>query len=320
MLHRDAERFSAAAARGLGDAARLRGPRRASTGSSTATGSPPSSDSDASRRTRWTRSPTGTSRSTTSPRPHLRDSPVPDRRRDRALVEHRVRLLPAGRGVLLGLLDHAAEDEPGRGRAAAGQGAARGRLPTRPCSASSTRCRSPTARTCRRTRSRSSMPSTRSSSACGRSSGMLGGISLRSRADGRGRRRRDGRRDRHRRPAGPPRAAVPRGARGRRRPRPARARERDRALGDRAASELASSPTCSTTSTTRCSPATAWLDSKLSAAAAPRPSRSRSQLEAAAAALAALGWMSGSPAALRSLAATAGARSSTAIRSASRVS
>ena len=35
----------------------------------------------------------------------------------------RVRLLRAGRGLLLGLVDHAAEEEPRRGRAAAGEGA-----------------------------------------------------------------------------------------------------------------------------------------------------------------------------------------------------
>ena len=53
----------------------------------------------------------------------LRGPPVADRRRDRPLVDARVRLLPPRRGVLLGLLDHASEDEPRRRRAPAGQGA-----------------------------------------------------------------------------------------------------------------------------------------------------------------------------------------------------
>ena len=48
----------------------------------------------------------------------------------------------------------------------------------RRCSASCTRCRSPTPRTCRRTRRRSSTPSTRSSSACEAAEGMLAGLSF----------------------------------------------------------------------------------------------------------------------------------------------
>ena len=83
----------------------------------------------------------------------------------------RVRLLPPRRGVLLGLLDHASEDEPRRRRAPAGQGAPGRRRRTRRSPGSCTGCRSPTPRTCRRTRSRSSTRSTRSSSACGPSTG-----------------------------------------------------------------------------------------------------------------------------------------------------
>ena len=49
----------------------------------------------------------------------LRDAPVAARRRARAVVERRVRLLRAARRVELGLLDHAPEEEPRRGRAAA---------------------------------------------------------------------------------------------------------------------------------------------------------------------------------------------------------
>ena len=71
----------------------------------------------------------------------LRDPPLAAGRRARAVVERRVRLLRAARRVELGLLDHAPEEEPRRGRAAAREGAARGRppggLPRRAC----TRCR-----------------------------------------------------------------------------------------------------------------------------------------------------------------------------------
>ena len=52
------------------------------------------------------------------------DSPVATRRRDRAVVEPRVRVLRARRRVLLGLEHHAAEEEPRRRRAPARQGAA----------------------------------------------------------------------------------------------------------------------------------------------------------------------------------------------------
>ena len=62
-------------------------------------------------------------------RGHLRDPPLAPRRRARAVVERRVRLLRAARRLELGLLDHAAEEEPRRGRAAAREGAARGRPP-----------------------------------------------------------------------------------------------------------------------------------------------------------------------------------------------
>ena len=71
----------------------------------------------------------------------LRDAPLAPGLGNRHLVEHRVRLLPAGRVLLLGLEHHAAEDEPRLGRAAARQEPARRPPPTRPCSASCTRCR-----------------------------------------------------------------------------------------------------------------------------------------------------------------------------------
>src|SRR5690348_14771423 len=59
----------------------------------------------------------------------LRDAPLPAGRRDRAVVLGGVRVLRGVGRVGLGLLDHAAEEEPRRGRAAAREGAARGRAP-----------------------------------------------------------------------------------------------------------------------------------------------------------------------------------------------
>ena len=151
-------------------------------------------------------------------RRHLRDAPVAARRRDRALVERGVRLLRGRRRVRLGLEHHAAEEEPGRRGAAARQGAARGRATWPRCTACCTACRSPTTRTCRRTRSACSTRSTRSSSPLRAAAGMLAGDLVRPRAHGRRGRRRVPRRHRHRRPAGAPRSAVPRGPRDRRRP------------------------------------------------------------------------------------------------------
>ena len=65
----------------------------------------------------------------------LRDAPLAPRRGDRAVVLGGVRLLPGLRRVGVGLLDHAAEEEPRRGRAAARQGAARRRRPRPRCTA-----------------------------------------------------------------------------------------------------------------------------------------------------------------------------------------
>ena len=65
----------------------------------------------------------------------LRDAPLAAGRRARAVVERRVRLLRAARRVELGLLDHAAEEEPRRGRAAAREGAAHRRPPGARCTA-----------------------------------------------------------------------------------------------------------------------------------------------------------------------------------------
>ena len=59
----------------------------------------------------------------------LLDAPLPPGRRAGAVVQQRVRLLRAARRVELGVLDHAAEEEPRRGRAAAREGPAGGQPP-----------------------------------------------------------------------------------------------------------------------------------------------------------------------------------------------
>ena len=69
----------------------------------------------------------------------LRHAPQPPRRRDRAVVELRVRLRRGLRRVGVGLVDHAAEEEPRRGRAAAREGAAHRRPLRRARRASCTR-------------------------------------------------------------------------------------------------------------------------------------------------------------------------------------
>ena len=72
----------------------------------------------------------------------------------------------ARRRLLHRLLDHAAEEEPGHRRAGPGQVRAADRQPDRAAGHAQGRCRSPTTATCRRTRSRSSTPSTRCRSCC----------------------------------------------------------------------------------------------------------------------------------------------------------
>ena len=62
---------------------------------------------------------------------HLRHPPLAPGSGDRAVVERGVRVLRGVGRVGVRLLDHAAEEEPGRGRAAARQGAAGGRAPGR---------------------------------------------------------------------------------------------------------------------------------------------------------------------------------------------
>ena len=148
--------------------------------------------------------------------------------------------------------DHAAEEEPRLGRAAAGQEPARRRLLPDPARGRCTRCRSPTARTCRRTRSRSSTRSTRSSPASTPPPGCSTGIEF----------------DRERMEAASGDEmlaatevadllvrrgrALPRGARDRRRPRPRRGRARQVALRADPGGAAASAPSTSTTPTTRC--------------------------------------------------------------------
>ena len=151
-------------------------------------------------------------------RGHVRDASVAAGRRDRAVVERGVRLLRGVRRVGVGLLDHAAEEEPGRGRAAARQGAARGGAPGR---AARRDARPPAdlqqghaggqGAPVRRRRHARPVPA--------------GGARdahrdhVRARAARRRRGRRDDRRDRRRRPARAPRRAVPAVARDRRRAR-----------------------------------------------------------------------------------------------------
>ena len=109
---------------------------RASTSTPTAARSRPSSASSASRPTRSTRSPTATSSWTTwaPPRPARRTS----RASGAELVlwsSRGVRLRRAARRLDERLVDHAPEEEPRRGRAAAGQGAAHRRRTSPPCTA-----------------------------------------------------------------------------------------------------------------------------------------------------------------------------------------
>ena len=187
----------------------------------------------------------------------LRDPPLAARLRARALVEPGVRVLRARRRLLVGLEPHAAEEEPRRGGAAAGEGAAgrwrrfttlAGVLHALPLAYSKDLQEDKEAL----------FDAVDNLELCAarRPSGMLAGPALRPRAAGRGRRRRVARRDRRRRPAGPQGDAVPRGARRRRRPGPRRARARARrspssmprgARRPLRAARRASSTRCSTT-------------------------------------------------------------------------
>ena len=130
MFRRDARRFEfvlggtdpAAARRGRARRRELRDrPRACSPPSSGFTGGQP--------RTRSTPSPTATSCWTSCPRRRpARRTSQPAGRGDRAVVQSEEFGFCRGVGrVGVGLLDHAAEEEPRRGRAAARQGAARRR-------------------------------------------------------------------------------------------------------------------------------------------------------------------------------------------------
>ena len=91
-----------------------------------------------------------------------RHRPVAIRRRRHPLGDPRVRLRAAGRRLLDGVVDHAAEEEPRHRRARARQGRPPGRQPHGPARRRSRACRWPTTATCRRTRSRSSTRCARS--------------------------------------------------------------------------------------------------------------------------------------------------------------
>ncbi|CAA9488535.1 MAG: Argininosuccinate lyase, partial [uncultured Solirubrobacteraceae bacterium] len=147
----------------------------------------------------------------------LRDAPVAAGRRDRPVVQRGVRLLRGLRRLGVGLLDHAAEEEPRRRRAAAGQGAAH-RGPLRRAAGRDARAPADLQQ--------------------GHAGGQGAPVRLRRHAravpggghrharrhhlprgaPGRGRERRDDRRHRRRGPAGAPRRALPAVARDRRRP------------------------------------------------------------------------------------------------------
>ena len=210
----------------------------------------------------------------------LRDPPVPDRRRDRALVDERVRLLPAGRGLLLGLVDHAAEDEPRRGRAAAGEGAAGRRLlrdarrrPARPAARLLEGPAGGQGAALRRRRHDRALPA-RARRGCSPGSRFDRERMAEAAA------RRDGRRDRHRRPARPPRDALPRGARRRRRPRPRTRSSSDIALSEIDRDELAGFSELLDDEYYEVLAEGSWLDSKLSrggtsAEAVAAPARAR---------------------------------------------
>ena len=183
----------------------------------------------------------------------LRDAPLAPRRRDRPVVLGGVRLRPGQRRLGLGLLDHAAEEEPRRGGAPARQGAARRGEPDR----APRRAARPPAdlqqghaggqgAALRRRRHARPVPAGGGRDARG--------DRLRPRAARRRRGGRADRRDRHRRPAGAARRAVPAVARDRRPGSCARrSRRAVRSPTCRARSSRAT-PRRSTRSSTTCSP------------------------------------------------------------------
>ena len=108
--------------------------------------------------------------------------------------------------------------------------------------------------------------------------GILEDIAFDRERAGGGLRRRDAGRDRGRRPAGPPGRALPRRPRDRRRAGPRRDRRRRAALRSQPRADRGAAPSCSATSTTRCcSGAAGWSRSRSPAAPAPsalaRPDR-----------------------------------------------
>ena len=154
-------------------------------------------------RTRSTPSPTATSCSTTSPRRRRarRTCPVSAPRSccGRARSSASARLPTRGR---LGLVDHAAEEEPRRGRAAAREGAAHRRPPGRPPRRACTACRSTYNKDMQEDKEHLFDAVDTLELCLAAARGMLDGLALRARAARRGGRRRVARRDRRRRPAG----------------------------------------------------------------------------------------------------------------------
>ena len=112
-------------------------------------------------KTRWTRCRIATSPSSSPPRGTAHDPPVALVRRADPVDEPALRLRQAGRPLLHRLLDHAAEEKPGRARAGARQDRARQRPSGRAADPDERRSRWPTTRTTRKTRSRCSIPWTR---------------------------------------------------------------------------------------------------------------------------------------------------------------
>ena len=173
---------------------------------------------------------------------------------------------------------HAAEEEPRHRRARPRQGRPADRQPRPGCWPRSRRCRWPTTATSRRTRSRSSTPSTPSRCCCPAFTGMVATLDVRHRPDGRagaagllaGHRRR--------RVAGPRGRAVPGRPRGRRRLRAALRGARRRAAPTSPTTQLAEiSPAPDARGPRRCSPSRA-RSPPATAAAAPRRTRVREQL------------------------------------------
>ena len=102
-----------------------------------------------------------------------RRRPQPAGGGDHPVVDQGVRVRDAARLVVDGVEHHAAEEEPRHRRAGAGQGRPADRQPDRAAGHARRRCRWPTTATSRRTRSRSSTPSTPSRCCCPAMTGLV---------------------------------------------------------------------------------------------------------------------------------------------------